>query len=153
MMKKLNLLLLALIFTLPLLAQRDLSGGKFLTEIDKNGWNKEEMLSFYEQHFKTLAQNELADFTVTSVKIDRKTGAVSVIGKNASNRAETLSSLELGRRSANNGNSDKSIGSWLYCWYLTITLRTCPPDEQEYVPPRETPEAAEMRRRTNLMLE
>lgn len=153
MMKQLNLFLLSLLFTLPLFAQRDLSGGKFLAKIEKNGWNKEEMLSFYEQHFKTLAQEELSNFTVTSVKIDRKTGEVSVIGKNASNRTETLNSLELGSRSNGAGSSDRSIGSWLYCWYLTITLRTCPPDEQAYVPPTETPEEAEMRRRTNLMLE
>ena len=157
MMKNLNLLLLSLLFCLPLFAQRDLSGGKLLAEIEKNGWDKEEMLSFYEKYFKAIAQSELPGFTVTSVKIDRRTGEVTVLGKNAGGTTETLNGAEIKRRSidpnSGGGGEPDAIFEWLKCLFRKLTLRSCPSRASAPVPPSGlTPEEIEMRRRTQSMM-
>lgn len=147
---------LCCMISVSLMAQRSFSGQQLISEINKNNWNKEEMLKYYEKHFKVIAQEELGDFNVSSVKINRSTGEVSVIGTNKGGNSETISGLDIKDRIATSGSrgggNSASVFGWLRCLFRKLTFRSCDTATQAAPTAGETAQDAEIRQRTNLMM-
>ncbi len=150
MIKKLNVLLLVLVISAPIFAQRTFSGAKLVSTIEANKWDKEKMLTYYEKNFKDVAQREFPNLQVTEVKINRTTGEVSVIGKNAKGKIETISGSDIGTQATESGNS--AAMGFFSCLFRKLTFRDCDDAASAPAPPVETPEEAELRRRTQEMM-
>lgn len=150
MIKKLSVLLLVLVLSAPIFAQRNFSGSKLVSKIEANNWDKEKMLTYYEKNFKEVAQNEFPNLRVTEVKINRTTGEVSVIGKNAKGKVETFSGTDIGTQATESGNS--AAMGFFSCLFRKLTFRDCDDAVSAPPPTGETPEEADMRKRTQEMM-
>lgn len=115
-MKFINLILIGLLFSTLTFAQNIKRQQKMMSTIAEQTWDKEAYLSDLEKRFIPLADQVVKDLKVESVHIDRKTGAISVTGKNGKGGMQTLDGVALG--DVTNGDSGADNLSFLPDWLV-----------------------------------
>ncbi len=111
---------LSLFFTQNSFAQEKSKAQEFLSDINKS--QNKDAFNIAEKGLMKAAQSRLNGFTVTEVKIDRKTGMISVVGKNAKGQTETLQNVanssyyDRSYRANTSANSKKNVFDRLWDW-------------------------------------
>lgn len=157
MIKFINVLTICLLLSTVVFAQDAKRQQKMMSSIADNKWDKEAFLSDLETRFVPVADQVVKNLKVEKVTIDRKTGAISVTGKDGKGTTQTFDGtvLEDFTDGGANGANFSFLPDWLVCTWNWIWGYDCEEEaaQVEDWQQLETPEEQAARKRANLMME